>query len=276
MMKARARDKSWLIEALKDVSWFPAIFSTIVGAPSLLSLLEMVRDYRLSAAFQWIVDGYHRITAVMARVIEPLVTTAIAWINAQLGWHLVLYPHWRPLFLLTMVLIVGAARVILSEEWRATGYKTNLGLDFGACAIGALIGALLAGLVPVDGGAWQQGLLAIPPLTVPGLYLIRLYFADDVRDVEFFRWDLEAFLLGGTLAAGIGIIAASLSFVPGFAKSAAIDTLAVFVAAIGLWLFIGGLRSSVRMDMRAGLNILGGFIVAGMIVGADAIIKFSG
>src|SRR5215467_2009351 len=74
MVEARAEEGKLTRRGVwKDLIWFPTLFAAVVGAPSLLSLLEMVRDYRLSGAFQWIVDGYHRITTVMAHAIEPLV-----------------------------------------------------------------------------------------------------------------------------------------------------------------------------------------------------------
>jgi len=67
--------------ALKEFGWLPAVFTALVGAPSMPSILEMALDFRLIDAFRWIADGYNQLTAVVARLIEPLFAPAIAWMN---------------------------------------------------------------------------------------------------------------------------------------------------------------------------------------------------
>jgi hypothetical protein len=230
--------------------WLPILFASIVSAPSWLSLLEMVlTDYRLTAGLQWIVDGYQRITSVLALVIEPIVAPIIAWINAHLGWHLVLYPHWRPLFLL-MVTIMITFRVANREQKRIADVVRLVGV-FVFLVVIVFIATLLAGLVAIEGRWWEQVLLAWLPLS-PWFFLT----AEPIGHV----------LCGHLLYFTIPVC---LSFVPGFERSAGIVTLAAFVVCGGVVDIVSGIR-------RSGVSILSGFILAGMIVGADAINKALG
>src|SRR5262245_26826642 len=100
-----------LWDAIKQLSWFPGSYSTIVGGPSVLSMVQsLFNEWRLTPALQWIIDGYHQLTAQLASYVEPLIIPVISWVNSVLGWHLVLTPIWRPLFLLFSIGIVAAAR----------------------------------------------------------------------------------------------------------------------------------------------------------------------
>jgi hypothetical protein len=60
--------KVTLREALKDVGWLPALYTTVVGGPSILAILEMAIDgFQLVPAVQWIIDGYNQITRLNGR-----------------------------------------------------------------------------------------------------------------------------------------------------------------------------------------------------------------
>lgn len=72
------------------------------------------------------------------------------------------------------------------------------------------------------------------------------------------------------------LVAVGLSLVPGFKRSAGITVLAAFVAWIGVQLLVMGVQHSDRHETRTGLSIFSGFILAGTILGADAIIKAIG
>lgn len=61
-------------------------------------------------AFQWIIGGYHKLTALKGSIIEPVIAPAIAWVKSVFDWHLVLDPIWRPLFLLFLTSLIAAAR----------------------------------------------------------------------------------------------------------------------------------------------------------------------
>jgi hypothetical protein len=280
MTDARA-EKLTLGEGWKYLIWFPTLFATIVSAPSWLSLLETVlENYRLSPGLQWIVDGYHRITHVLSLAIEPFIAPIIAWTNARLGCQLMLYPHWRPLFLLTMMLHMGTFRAILREDPKWFTKFSRATFKALTIIIGALIGSLVAGLVPIEGRWWEQGMLA----TLPWLSMLVALALDGLPDQVAHLLDqhdpdskisgrseiVEPLLTVGAL---FFIVAASFSFMPGFERGAGIVALAAVLALNGVTAILLGIQHADRTEIRGGLSILSGFILAGIIVGADAIIK---
>jgi hypothetical protein len=200
-----AEQKLTLGDTLKDLGWFPLLFASLAGAPSLLALLQMARkEFRLIAALQWIVDGYNILTAEMAAWIEPLLAPAIAWISVLLGWELKLYPHWRPLSLLLMMYMVAKARTYWEEEEPLGAFFFGgIGGPFALA-----YGALFFGLLPMNG--------------------------------------LATFIYGGASA---------------------------LIAWTGARHLRNGLAERDRIEIRYGLTILGGFVVAGLIVAADACAK---
>jgi hypothetical protein len=271
-----------LRDALDDLGWFYATFSSVVGGPSILSLLQMVFDHRLVEALQWIVDGYNQITATLAVWVEPAFAPLIAWVNETFDWELTLHAHWRPLFLLGMVMVVGRARGFFRDapaEAVVVGATT---------ALGALLGALSAGLLPLSGGPWIQGIAAAAPVAAIFMLMqipIALWPSskriDELTGVKTtLRSRLRDFAstIGMTAAfsAIVFAIAAGISFVPGLSTGAGILMLA------GLVLFIGveTLRGSLSKDSpsfagaRMGLIVIGGFLTAGFILIADLIIKW--
>jgi hypothetical protein len=256
-------NRNRLIKIISDFGGFRALFSAVIGAPSLLSLLELVTEYRLSPALQWIVDGYHWLTAVMALAVEPLVVPLIAIINSGTGWRLTLYPHWRPLFLLMMVFFIGTLRA----AFRDVRINGRVAFRWVLIIVVILISALLAGLVAIEGRWWEQGLLALLPFS-PLLPNIVAAAAGSVRGIG----NRVAVVLSFSLLPFT--FAVCLSFVPGFERSAGIATLAVLMATISVGVFaVAGIRDSDRSAIRAGFSMLGGFIVAGIILVADAIFK---
>lgn len=154
-----AQDKSerlTLSEMLKDLGFFYTLFAFLVGAPSWLSILQMVFvEYRLVDALQWILDGYNEILATLGAVIEPPLLPLIRWINAQWTLDLTLAPHWRPVFVLLMIALGGLARIALRD--RSVG-----GLVFAiVVTLFALTVALATGFVPVALGVIRWLLLAL-------------------------------------------------------------------------------------------------------------------
>jgi hypothetical protein len=242
--------------AVKDLSWFTQIFAAAVGGLSILSILEMIfKDHRLIPALQRIVDGYHQLTAVMAAVVEPIFAPVIAWVNATLGSHLVLYPHWRPLFLLGMVFLAAQARV----SWREGNYRGLI--SSGTTTFSWLVAVVLAGLLPLTGSWWQQGLIAT-------ISLATMLFC-----LDFIATDTPSI---GLFLAYVGLpflITAALSRVPAFAGVAGMITIAGVVISLGVFGGLMGHKSGHLAGVRFGLTTLGGFVTAGLILAADAAVK---
>jgi hypothetical protein len=255
-------------EALKDFGWFALLFTMVVGGTSVLALLETVFvEHRLIALFQWIVDGYDRIATLAAAMIEPLLLPLIDWLNAQLHLSVQLAPHWRPLFILGMVLVVGLAR----GAWRS-GHRRDAVLAILVIGAGALIGALVSGLMPVEGGWWAQGLGA----AAPTLALFAFFGAaaalsgGDPADSTPIGAAALFILIAGALAFALG---AGLSFVPGLNTGAGVMALAAIIGLFGAGFFWLGLANNDRGDAALGLTILGGFASAGLVLVADLAVK---
>ena len=154
--------------ALSDLGWFSMLFAVIVSGPSVLSILEQVISYRLADALQWIVDGYRRIADLAGGLLRPALQPVLDWLNQTLHWSLQLHPHWAPLFALGMVVVLSATRA---------SDNLTFAQRFGGGALYSvllLLGAILAGLVPLDGAWWAQALAVVAPL-LPILLLSAYY-----------------------------------------------------------------------------------------------------
>jgi hypothetical protein len=258
-------------EALREFGWFALVFTMVVGGTSVLALLETVFvEHKLIAVFQWIVDGYNRIATLVGAMIEPLLQPLVDWLSAQLRIRLELSPHWRPLFILGMVLVVGLART----AWRV-GHKQDAVLAIVIIGAGALVGAVVSGLMPTDGGWWTQGLGA----AVPTMALFTFFggaaalSGGDPADRTPVGIAALSILISGVVAFVLG---AGLSFVPGLRTGAGVAALALIIATFGAGFLWGGLAQNDRSDATLGLTILGGFVSAALIVAADLVVKAVG
>jgi hypothetical protein len=303
-----------LLQALKEIGWLPALYASIVGGPSLLSILQTVsqilhRDFRLSGALQWIVDGYNELTAYLSALVEPFATPAINWLNEVFNWHLTLYPHWRPLFLLVSIFAITRFR----EEWRfAWGFADLPNIIFSRtmlrsaalfrCALYVawiLVGALIAGVLPPQPTWWLQGTLAALPMSffaaatrvysltmlmvvpqqqkrdIRRLFLVRgkpVHVPLRTRLAQVTRQSPTILLFATVCWVAVFTLAATFSFVDAIGPAAGIVTIVGMIVAYALWLLSGAHAG----DVRSGLSMLSGFITAGMVVAADALVKWLG
>ena len=105
------QDQSAQKTAAKDIGYFWVLFSAVVGAPSLLVILESVFvQHRLVEALQWIPDGWNGVTAVLGAIVEPLAKPLIDALNEQFSLDLTLDPLWRPLFALYLTTLTSFIR----------------------------------------------------------------------------------------------------------------------------------------------------------------------
>ncbi len=262
-------------DAIKDLGWFPAILSTVVGAPSFLSLLQTLRRSGLSASLQWIVDGYRDLSSELAAWIEPVSNWLVAHINFLLGTQLSLHPHWVPLFILQMIYLASMTRIHMRRSIRAgIGWAIAAAVIVVACAGFALVGATIAGLVPLQGVWWAQGLIAVIPMV--SLSLIPAMFGITIQRIRMgsavgVGAEIVQFTFGwAVLAATVFAVAATLSV---GVLGAGLWTFAAVIAMLAVSILVNGLGLSDSNDTRVGLTMLSAFVAAGAIVLADTLIK---
>lgn len=266
-----------LFQAIRALGWLPALFTTVVGAPSVLAILEMTIDgFRLSSAFQWIVDGYHRLTAIMSRLVEPLVAPAIEWLSNWIKVELTLHEHWRPIFLIGLLVATGFMR----NEW-IKGRRINTFIAGGVMAFGILFGSIVAGLVPLNGGWWAQGLIAALPIV--GLWLMigiggffmPFYYTIRGGIFAFFWGNVQAAFVVGVLLFVVAAATYGLGLLlTGQSLNTGIAVLAALVLLYGLGSLLAGLLNPHIESAINGLTILGGGAIATVIIMVDQLLKY--
>lgn len=263
-----------LKSALQEFGFFYALFTFIVSGPSVLALLQMVVERRLTDALQWIVDGYNDISAAVAGAVEPLLAPIIAWLSEVIGWRLELQPYWRPLFILATMLVIGWART----AWRS-GNRVSAAAFLLGGAIGAAVGAIAAGLVPPSAPARAvQGLIAAAPLLGVGFGVAApLAAMDGARERGRLLVGTGLFMLTAIGVAWLAWMAGTGWVVAGMAKGAGVlglGTALVFIGTLSLWSGLGipdGPHA--KNSTRLGLVLLGGFATALLILVADLVLR---
>lgn len=253
-------------KAARDAFGWPLIVfgSLLVSGPGVLAVLqEIFVEYRLAPLFQRVLDTWNQILAILAGPIEPPVRALLAWINGLFGWSLTLGKHWRPLFMLGMVL-VGAW---LRNAWRRGDWKQSLQVV--ALGLGLLVFALAAGLVAL-GGVARPGGEGAHGLAL-GLLLGGLGLVVGLAEGN----GLGASLGAGAIGFALGFVfAASLALAPGsIGDGAALLALGAFILLLGGWGLQDGLRNRNDTFIFIGLAMLGGFAVAAVVMIADVGLK---
>jgi len=268
-MRPEPLPKLTLKEVFLDLGWFSWIFALVVAGPSVLSILQAVFvDHRLIAAFQWIVDGYNGILAVLGAIFEPLITPAIELLNRAFDWDLTLRPHWRPLMVLCAMATIGHARALWGSGNR------SFSVWFGISAtIAAFFGAISAGVLPADG--LVSTLVGVFPATVLAfVFSALMWLGVSERDR-----DASTALTAVSIPFVVAVAMFSLSAIVVAAEPAltastvAVASLAVLIFAIALMLLWVGIGTDQLPIARTALTVLGGFVVAAAVLLADQIVK---
>jgi len=262
--------------ALKELGWFWGLFAFALGAPSLLSILQMVfLEYRLIEAAQQILDAYNLLLAYLSSYVEPLLRQLI---DLMFTVPVDLHAHWRPLFILMMLHETADAR----NMWRFGAHGTAIARWLPGAA-GAFLGAVVAGFAPLDGPWWAQGAIVAAPLAGPTV----------VRGL--FAMGQQPFLPMLLVTLSTFAIGAASSFIPGLPRGAGILVMALLLLANAVITFRRGLSQrafgrlpdgtlvsgkAVRMrslsDLWFSLALLGGFFAAALVLAADYILKLLG
>lgn len=269
MANARSPETLAARDALDDLGWFWGLFTSLVNAPSILSLVQMVFiEHRLVDALQWIVDGYNDITRQILAWCEPILRPVLDWINGAFGWDLEIHPHWIPFFLLTLTIVVGWLRHL----WViATGKgQRTIAAAIAGGAIGAFFGALASGLLPLDAPWWGQGVAAAAPAA---LMMLSIAIVTNIPGTRAFADTMLGCVVLTSIAFGLGV---GVSFIPGVTRGAGLIAIGLSIIAVGGLIVLDALRgqSDRMLKLRQALTILGGFLAAAGIVGADAAIRW--
>ncbi|MEQ9586473.1 MAG: hypothetical protein RJS97_00625 [Parvibaculaceae bacterium] len=289
--------KRWaeIRKRLDDIGAVPATLGGLIGAPSILSLLQSTYEARdMSAPLQAVVDSYNQAIASAADIIEPALTPVVAWTGRLFGWDVDLHPHWRHLFVLCMIYLFAQFRIRRTEKG---GLRNWTDLPVGM--LFALIGCLAAGMISPRGGWWAQGLIAAWPLSmfwfgqasanIMGHEFTRT-FAGFERG-KGFSFTLGYIVAGVAIALGragrdllivvppyfvIGfILGSALSFVPVIGDGAGVAALAVFAIIAGVHFLRIGMRQDEGYMTRLGLTMLGGYAAAAGVYGIDIVLKLT-
>lgn len=281
---------------LDDIGAVPATLGGVIGAPSIVSLLQSVYEAKsLSAPFQAIIDGYNQGIESIAAIIEPALTPLVTWIGRLFGWDVVLHAHWRHLFILCSIYLLAQIRIRRTEEGASKNW-----VDLPVAALFALIGCLAAGMISPNGGWWAQGLIAAWPLSMywfgqSSANIVGHEFARTFAGFERgkpFSYALGYIAAGTVISLGragrdllivvppyfvIGfVLGAVLSFVPVIGNGAGIAALALFAIIAGVHFMRIGMREGERYLTRLGLTMLGGYAAAAVVYGMDIVLKLAG
>lgn len=267
---------SWR-DLFDDIGFFPWIFGVVFGTPAIISLLQAALvTGELSSPLQSVIDAYLQGMQVFGDLVEPRFRPLLSWLGGLFHWDLHLYPHWRHLFVLSLVLWLAFVRI----AWQTGAVRSAL--SFLAPTICGLIGSIAAGLVDLSGGWWAQGLIAALPLAAGylGLAAQEVIWNLTDSDSQYSKRAGALFarrLVTVALTSGADFLAAAgLSFLPDFHTSSGILVLAAFVVQGGLVsFFVGAARRNVD-QIRIGLTMLGGFGGTGLVIGLDWVLKHFG
>jgi hypothetical protein len=262
------RDKLSLREALDDVGWFWLTFASAVGAPSILALLQMVFvEHRLIDALQWIVDGYNDILARLSREVEPFLRAALDWLGSLFSVRFDLQPHWRPVFILAMLLPTSIGRTMWSDEKYVRAIVVAAPL-----MLAALMAAIVVGVMPLEGSRLSQGFAAGLPIFllmfVAGLVTMQLEGKGQRHFWDVLGINLLSSLIFGGVAFVMGV--AAYEVLPGVGRGGGLIGLAYCVFMVSIPIMIGDYD---RTQFRVRITLFGAFLTALAIIAADALIK---
>lgn len=264
--------RATLALAFRDLGFVGGIFISLIGGPSVITLLQAVlADFRLSAILQWLIDGYNDLLSVLTLGLEPLLAGVLAQLGALFPFDVDLEPHWRPLFVLALIFISANTRTIWGD-----GYRGPAVLYAVFAAVCTLIGSVVAGVVPSGADAVLHG--GVAALFVL-LHFFGLFLAYALATVAFdftapYRQPLGRYLLRDAVLAMIAFIAAVALSVGG-APVERPGLTAVFMGMFvyGVYWLSYGLLQDVFPEVRFGLRLVGGFVFAFGVIALDALAR---
>ncbi|MAK60146.1 MAG: hypothetical protein CMK09_04130 [Ponticaulis sp.] len=260
--------------AIRDLGFIFWLFTFVIGAPSILSLIQTVFvDFRFVDLLQWIIDGYSQLLDTLASVLEPIAIALFRQMKSLFGFDLSLRPHWQPLFIVLSIFISANTRSLWNDGYRETTFLFAFFM-----VIAALLGSWIAGVIPSNAVWWMQGLAAAAPTF---LLFVGMWVAYGLASLIFtfpegYRKPLASYLLRGCML-GISafILAAVISFVrPTNTHSGVLVLFSGMFLYGAFWVF-EGFRTRDVPEVRFGLRVVGGFLFAIVFLGLNLILSIT-
>ena len=127
-----------------DFGWLFTLLSALMTTLAIVALARHAFvTWSLTAPMALVMDAYNATVRSLLGWTEPYLQAALIWVGSFTGWRPTLYPHWRDIFVLTVLWVAGTNRS-LRRHGAAWLQITSLG------AVGAIAAALLAGAQPND------------------------------------------------------------------------------------------------------------------------------
>jgi len=165
--------------------------SFLLSALSIGLVIKLGIDAGASKAVAALLAFVDQFAVLLLAPLEPLLRSGLA----SLGVELQLHPHWKYVFLLSMLLCAGPARVawdLREPIWSLLLYVTGL--------LASLIGAVVAGMfaLPSD-GTGGYAFAAIPAFSIVPTIFLGSLFADRRSSYSISRRMLRAALWSASL-----------------------------------------------------------------------------
>jgi hypothetical protein len=143
-----------------NVSGVSTTLGVVLGALSVVKLVQHGLHYGLGPTLQIVVDYYEHFTRVMLGWAEPYIREQLVSLSGLLSWTPHLHPHWKHIFVLMGLYFFRAAGNAFRAGYRGTAlFRTLWGLAIAAVA------SVGAGTVPIaQDDIWANALVAAVPI----------------------------------------------------------------------------------------------------------------
>lgn len=280
---ARGRPLGWR-GVLRALGFFPALFGVVFGTPALISLLQAALiTGDLSAPLQDVINAYNNGLAIFGALVEPPLLPIITRLGEVLHWNLILYPHWRQLFVISMLLFSSEFRVIWIEMRGELVGSFMISISFVKIAICGIF-CIASGLIPLDEGWFHQVAIAVIPMfgiIIPWMLekLVLMTVLEKFKEFKEVPMLFGRFFISILIYTVLALCVVSLIWLGSFRSRSGIIFVASFVLYVGL-AFVGWFNPAAlindKMRVDTGYGILGGFTGAGLVYAFDWALKSFG
>lgn len=255
-------------QALRDLGFMFWLFTAVVGAPSIVSLMQTVFvDFKLTELLQWLVDGYRDLLNIVGATLEPLANGLLAGFSGLFDVDLTLQKHWQPLFIVLGIFISTNTRTLWDDGYRKPAITFVLVM---ICF--TLIGSWISGVIAPNADWWLQGLAAGAPVLCLFLGLTLAYWLADLMFgfAQPYRKPLWHYpKRGAVLAIAAFALAALIAILPTGRSHAGLLVLFSGLFLYGLYWTYAGFRDRDVPEVRFGLRVVGGFLFASLVLAID-------